>query len=71
MSEKHYFFECGLGAGIRLAKDARQARSRILKEIGTNGLPISCLRVATDYDFAHVRGMGGYIPPTPTDEEVK
>lgn len=68
MSQKLYYIETGLGAGIRLAPSQTKAEKEALEEAGTFA-GVSVVRLATKEDIASVRAMGGHIPEL--DEEQK
>lgn len=56
-----YYIETRFGCGIREAANIKQARSNLLKEVGTHGGPGLC-RKATKEDVGWVQSMGGYVP---------
>lgn len=66
--ERLYYFETSIGAGLRLAYSAEQARYQLRKEVGTM-TGIGLVRKATEQDIAWVQAMGGYIPEIPDTEE--
>ena len=56
-----YYVETTYGCGIRKAKNIKEARADLLREVGTRGAPGLC-RPAKKADIEWVRGMGGHIP---------
>lgn len=58
-----YYIETGLGCCLREGAGSKSVGTAVLRDVGThNG--VSLVRLATPQDIAHVRAMGGYVPPT-------
>lgn len=58
---KLYYFESGLGCGIRIGLSAEEVYKEELKSVGTyNG--VSLVREASSIDIHNVKSMGGYVP---------
>ena len=60
----YYYFSCNIGCGIREAANIKQARSEMVKEIGSYQLEsgTNVCRMAAKNDIEWVRGMGGWLP---------
>ena len=56
-----YYIETERGCGLRVARNIRQARADLRREVGT-ATTINCVRLATAKDVAWVGAMGGYVP---------
>ena len=56
-----FFAKTGRGVCIRAGTDIDEVEQKLLREVGTRD-GVQDIRIATESDIAHVRGMGGRVP---------
>ena len=57
---KKYYVSTGFGCAIVTASSKGQARSKVLREVGRQGMPID-VREATEEDLEWSEAMGGKV----------